>query len=477
MESEQKPNLIYIFADQWRRQAVGYEGEDEVFTPNIDSFAREGTIFSNAVTCSPLCSPHRASLLTGKYPNSTGVYTNCKIGADVMLQPDEICMSNVLVENGYQTGYIGKWHLDLPELNVTEHPESGAEGWDAYTPPGPKRHGFQYWYSYGAWDEHLSPHYWQDSPEKIKVNQWSVEHETDKAIQFIQTRSNDTPFALFLSWNPPHSPFDEVPEKYKQLYRRDQLSLRKNVNQSTFSVHTGEKVEGGLKELKDHQLNYFAAISGIDDQFGRILQYLKEQQLEDNTIVVLTSDHGEMMGSHGLMAKHVWFEESIGVPFCIRWPKVIPQTRTDLLLNTVDIMPTLLSFMSLEIPSTVEGTDLSPFIRKEQSGGPEEVYICAYPGRKEAIEAFQDAGVNNREYGWRAIRTHQYTYVIHQGYAPDDEGIRLLYDLQNDKYQLHPQKIEHPFSHPIANALERKLCNWLKDIDDPLYYKVRGVLR
>ena len=210
MESPKQPNLIYLFADQWRRQAVGYEGEDEVLTPNIDAFAEESVVFSNAVTCSPLCSPHRASLLTGRYPMSTGVYTNCKIGADVMLSPDEICISDVLAEEGYDTGYIGKWHLDLPELNVTDQPESGANGWDAFTPSGPKRHGFQYWYSYGAWDEHLSPHYWQDSPKKIKVNTWSAKHETDKAIDFMKKHDCEKPFALFVSWNPPHSPFDRI---------------------------------------------------------------------------------------------------------------------------------------------------------------------------------------------------------------------------------------------------------------------------
>lgn len=473
MERRQKPNLIYIFADQWRRQAVGFEGEDPVLTPNIDVFAREGTFFSNAVTCSPLCSPHRASLLTGKYPISTGVYTNCKVGADVMLSPDEICISDVLAGNGYQTGYIGKWHLDLPELNLTDRPVSGAAGWDAYTPPGPKRHGFDYWYSYGAWDEHLTPHYWVDSPDKIKVNQWSAEHETDQAIRFIRSRNRDQPFALFLSWNPPHSPFDQVPEKYKKRYDRDHIPLRMNVTQSAFSVHTGEPIEGGLKELKDKQLSYYAAVSGIDDQFGRILNVLRDESLESNTIVVLTSDHGEMMGSHGLMAKHVWYEESIGVPFCIRWPNVIPIKRTDLLLNTVDIMPTLLSLLELEIPPSVEGTDLSGFLMNRGTGGPEEAFISAYPGRREAIEAFREAGLDNRAYGWRAVRTQDYTYVLHHGYAPGDQLVRYLYDLKADPYQLQPEEIEHIAGHPLARELERKLCRWLEEMKDPLIAQLK----
>lgn len=217
--SKRKPNILYIFADQWRRQAVGYANEDPVKTPVIDEFSKESMVFNQALTVSPLCSPHRASLLTGKYPLSTGVYTNCKTGADIMLQPDEVCIGDVLKKDGYRTGYIGKWHLDLPDRNISEHPESGAKGWDAFTPPGPKRHGFDYWYSYGAWDKHMSPHYWQDTPEKIQVNEWSVKHETDKAIQFIENDDNHDPFALFISWNPPHSPFDDVPDQYKKCMR------------------------------------------------------------------------------------------------------------------------------------------------------------------------------------------------------------------------------------------------------------------
>ncbi|MBS4206882.1 sulfatase [Bacillus sp. FJAT-50079] len=465
--AKQPPNLIYIFADQWRRQAVGYEDEDPVITPNIDAFAQESTVLTDAVTVSPLCSPHRSSLLTGKYPINTGVYTNCKVGADVMLEPDEVCISDVLSVAGYETGYIGKWHLDLPELNVTDEPESGAQGWDAYTPPGPKRHGFQYWYSYGAWDDHFSPHYWHNSSEKIKVNQWSVEHETDRALEFIQNREQDRPFALFVSWNPPHSPFEQVPEKYRELYKKMDLPLRKNVHKSNYHVHTGEEVAGGLAELKENQLNYFAAITGIDDQFGRILQLLKEEELENETIVVLTSDHGEMMGSHGLMAKHVWYEESIGVPFAIRWPEVIPEAKSSLLLNTVDIMPTLLGLLNLHIPDSVEGTDLSQLIISRKSDGPTEAYLCAYPGRKEAIEEFQKAGLDNRAFGWRAIRTHDYTYVIHNGYAPGDQPVRHLYDLKKDPFQLQPEKINDPGSQPIASELDRKLRAWLKGVNDP----------
>ncbi|MCP3739481.1 sulfatase [Rossellomorea sp. BNER] len=465
--SQKRPNLIYLFADQWRRQAVGYAKEDPVYTPNIDQFALESMTFTQALTCNPLCSPHRASLLTGKYPMSTGVYTNCKVGADVMLQPEERCISDVLKDAGYATGYIGKWHLDLPELQYQSNPESGASGWDAYTPPGPKRHGFDEWYSYGAWDDHLSPHYWQNSPEKIKPNKWSVEHETDKAIEFINSRNSEEPFALFVSWNPPHSPFDQVPQQYKDIYKHKALPLRKNVTSDSFMVHTGEKVEDGLGKLQENQRDYFAAITGIDENFGRILDVLKELQIEEDTIIVLTSDHGEMMGSHGLMAKHVWYEESIGVPFLIRWPGKIPSLVTHSLLNTVDIMPTLLTLIGLPVPSQVEGTDLSPVLKGERKELVKQAYLCAYPGRKEAIEQFRESGLDNRAYGWRGIRTKEYMYVVHRGYSPGEKTVRMFYDLERDPYQLEPEVMESPQSHFIAHKLEEELAVWITSTNDP----------
>lgn len=467
-----KPNILYIFADQLRRQAVGYANEDPVKTPKIDEFSREGVVFNQAVTVSPLCSPHRASLLTGKYPISTGVYTNCKIGADIMLGADEISVGDVLKEGGYRTGYIGKWHLDLPELNVTDAPESGAKNWDAYTPPGPRRQGFDYWYSYGAWDKHMRPHYWQDTPQKIQVNQWSVEHETNKAIDFIQKDDQKDPFALFVSWNPPHSPFDQVPEKYKEMFADFPREFRENVTTDSYTVHTGEEVEGGRDELYEKQKNYYAAIAGLDENFGRILACLKENDLEENTIVVFTSDHGEMMGSHGIMAKHVWYEESIGVPFCVRWPKNLQAQTSETLLNTVDIMPTLLGLADLEIPTTVEGRDLSNVIKGENKDEPEVSFMCGYPGRKVAIEAFKEAGENNLEAGWRAARTRRYTYVIHKGYEPGEPVIKLLYNLEEDPYQMHPEEIGDPSKHDIAQQLNAALIVWLKELNDPFVFSL-----
>ncbi|MBA2936828.1 sulfatase [Paenibacillus sp. CGMCC 1.16610] len=461
-----KPNIIYIFADQWRKQAAGFMGEDPVITPNIDRFAQESLVFNHALSCTPLCSPHRAALMTGRYPQSTGVYTNCKIGADIMLSPDEVCVGDALKAAGYQTGYIGKWHLDLPEQNRCPEPESGAREWDAYTPPGPKRHGFDFWYSYGAYDQHLKPHYWKDTPEMIQVEQWSLEHETDVALDFIRTKRKETekdngPFALFVSWNPPHSPFELVPERYKEIYGGRELSLRPNVSSGRLAAHTGEPFESGDEALDRYTRDYFAAVSGMDEQFGRIWREVEQLGIAENTLIVLSSDHGELMGSHGLMAKHSWHEESIAIPCLMSWKGVIEQGSTNLLFNSVDIMPTLLGLAGIPVPAAVEGMDLSGDILGTSETDISSAFISGFPGRKDAMELFAASGLDNRRYGWRGIRTSMYTYVVHRGYAPGAEVQRLFYEHEKDPYQLNPVVLYERPQTELLISLEKELQSWL----------------
>lgn len=466
--SNTRPNLVYIFADQWRRQAVGFMKEDPVLTPNMDKFSEESLVFDNCISCFPLCSPHRASLLTGKYPLSTGMFTNCKIGCDARLKEEEICIGDVIKAAGYDTAYIGKWHLDLPEVNLTDNPVSGARNWDAYTEPGPKRHGFDYWYSYGTFDEHLTPHYWKDTPEMIKVNQWSVEHETDMAINYMKNHDKDKPFTLFLSWNPPHSPYDQVPEKYKRLYEEREIPLRENFSLEKLVVGVGDPFEGDYAKALENTLNYYAAVSGIDENFGRVLEELKKLELEENTIVVLSSDHGDMMVSHGLTSKNIWYEEAIGVPFMVRMPNKIKGGRTDALFASPDIMPTLLGFMGLDIPSTVEGIDLSGILTGEKAEEQSSVYICSCPGSKPLLEKYKKLGYIPEQYGWRGVRTKRFTYVVNKGYIPEENKFeRYLYDNEKDPYQKSPIMISNTYDNIVAKELEGELKGWLEKLKDP----------
>lgn len=461
-----KPNLLYIFADQWRYEAMGCHHADQVITPNMDRFAEESVDFCHAYSTYPLCSPHRASLLTGKYPFSLGMWTNCKPGLEekVMLRPQEISIGRVLKENGYNTGYIGKWHLDASELGFYPNPPSGAQEWDAYTPPGERRQGFDYWLSYGACDDHLNPHYWMDSKEQIRPGKWSVEFETDKALEFMAERKDqDKPFALFLSYNPPHLPYELVPEKYENRFKDLDIQYRPNVPEETRK-----------DPLMTKTRQYFAAVNGVDENFGRILDYLKENGLEENTLVVLSADHGDMMGSQGLMSKNVWYEESIHIPLVMRWKGKIAPGVNDSLFASIDHMPTLLGLMGLPIPETCQGFDHARGILEEKADGPEDMFICSYPGGADMVAAFAKRGLTHKAYGWRGIKTKDKTYVISNGYEPDAPQEELLYDDSADPWQLSPRRIPADCREEEILSLRRRLKEYLDSLDDPFLWRERG---
>lgn len=468
-------NLLFVFADQWRRAAMGFANEDPVITPNMDEFAQKSVYCENAISSFPLCSPHRASLFTGRFLQSTGVFTNCKTGLSMRLRDDEPCIAEALRQNGYQTGYIGKWHLDEPETNNCPTPPSGAKNWDAYTPAGIRRHGFEFWHSYGACDEHLTPHYWENSEKQIQCQKWSPEHETDVALDFIQNRNKDKPFCLFVSWNPPHSPYDEVPEKYLKLYENKELPLRENVLLNNIHHHTGEPVGYSRQQLAQVQKEYFAAVSGLDEQFGRLLQELKKQGLNDDTIVVLSADHGDMLGSHDLMAKHVWYEESVGIPFVIGGGG-IKNGKCNTVFGSADIAPTLLELLDTQIPAQMQGKSIAEDLKTLKTDENSYTFMAACPGRDVFLKSFKEAEKSPMDFGWRAVRSLRYTYVIDVGYETTPQLSRILYDNMADKYQMHPVLIDNVQENKIAAELEQKLCAFLKSENDGFLQHIKGEL-
>ena len=457
-----KPNLLFIFADQWRREAVGFMKKEPVITPNFDAFSNEAAIFEKAYSSCPLCSPNRATILTGKNPISHGVITNCKPGLEnIFLKEREVTIGDVLKSNNYKTGYIGKWHLDEPEKKDENLPLSGARDWDAFTPPGPKRHGFDFWYSYGADDNHLNPHYWMDSHEMIKVNKWSVEHETDIALDFIDQNKDDS-FALFLSWNPPHTPLDLIPQKYVDIYKDVKVEKRENVILEDIIDHPKTIAPFSLNEdsYLESVKKYYAAITGIDEHFGKIVDYLKTNNLFENTIIIVTSDHGEMLCSHGLWSKHVWFEEAVSVPFMLSHGERYKNKRISTPLSGADIAPTILSLLNLDTPKEMEGVDLSPTLKGEFVNN---IAISAcYTGNPKVLNSLKERGLNTLAYGWRAAIDERYTYVHFNDYSGNDKPKEFLYDNTKDEYQLNPISITEE-----TKYLKDHLVKWGEKHRDP----------
>lgn len=463
--STERPNLIFVFTDQHRKQALGFRNEDPVITPNIDRFARESMVFTDAISSTPICSPYRAMLMTGRYPLNTGITANCMPGTDLELKTEEVCIGDVLKNNGYATGYIGKWHLEVPSLNRSSAPADGAtDPWDGWTPPGPRRHGFDFWYAYNSNGKHFKPNYWKDTSERIDIDEWSVEHETEIAIEFISNVPEDKPFALFMSWNPPHNPYI-APEKYKLFYDGKELSVRKNVIIDSL--------------FKRRYMPYLSAITSCDDNFGKLLVFLEEHGLDENTIVVFSSDHGEMMGSHGRYAKSVWFEESIGIPFIIRWIGSIQPKQEKMPFAVYDFMPTLLGLMKLEIPESVDGTDYSDLIFGKEQVKATSAFIAGYgnPGQLLAIgqepsiwalqaDSIHKSNINWKKIGYRGLKTDRYTYVVDRGRRGEYKK-RYLYDNQSDPFQLNPEIFDEGEKNEIVEGLDFELQNWLNKMRDP----------
>ncbi len=419
------PNVVFVFADQMRAQATGYAGNGDVRTPCLDRLAGESVNFVNALAGAPVCSPYRASLLTGQRPLTHGVFIN-----DIYIGGRATSIAQAFRAGGYATGYIGKWHVD-------------GHGREAYIPPE-RRLGFEHWQVLECThDYNHSPYYEGDSAEKKVWPGYDAIAQTRAAQQFIRSCARgEQPFLLMLSWGPPHNPFETAPERYRALFEADRITLRPNV--------PPEAAEQARRDLA----GYYAHIAALDDCLADLLGTLDETGVAEDTIFVFTSDHGDMIGSHGMHRKQKPYEESIRVPFLLRWPGGLGRQgrQAGHLIDAQDIMPTLLSLSGLAIPETVEGRDLSGAVRGEQVGADEAALLqCIVPFG----EFKRRAG--GREY--RGLRTLRHTYVRSLA------GPWLLFDNDADPYQLH-NLVDEPSSAELVRQLDARLAAMLTATGD-----------
>lgn len=448
------PNLVFIMADQYRGDAMGCIGKEPVKTPHLDRLAAEGVNFTNAISSYPVSSPARAMLMTGMYPIHNKVVGNCNSETapyGVELPQDARCWSDVLKDQGYQTGYIGKWHLDSPyKPYVDTYNNRGKVAWNEWCPPE-RRHGFDHWIAYGTYDNHLKPMYWNTTAPRDSfyyVNQWGPAYEADRAIEYIgKQKENKKPFALVVSMNPPHTGYELVPDRYKEMYKDlDVEALCKNrPDIPAKGTEMGDYFRNNIR-------NYYACITGVDENVGRIVQALKENGLFDNTIVVFTSDHGICMGAHSSAGKDIYYEESMRVPMILSWPdRIKPRKDDKLMIAFADLYPSLLSLMGFEkeIPETVQTFDLSKEIRT----GKTEIEIT---------QPYYFVRFDNHGTGYRGLRTDRYTYVVHATDGKIDETI--LFDRIEDPYQMQNIASRHP---ERVASFGKQLKEWLTKTNDP----------
>ena len=427
---QKRPNIVYVFADQWRVQDTGFAGNPQVKTPHLDSLAAQSVSFTHAVAGIPVCCPARACLLTGQHALTHGVFVN-----DVHLADDAVSMAKLFKSDGYDTAYVGKWHVD-------------GRGRSNYIPPE-SRQGFDYWMALECThDYNNSRFYAGDSDQPLNWEGYDAIEQTKDVQAYLRGRSrdgdgkSDTPFLLVLSWGPPHAPYETAPEAYRQMYDPHSIELRPNVPPEM------------AEEARNWIAGYYAHCTALDDCLGALLQTLEDEGLAENTIFVFTSDHGDMLGSQGEVKKQRPWEESIRVPFLLRWPQRFgwQGREVDALLDTPDILPTLLSLTDIPIPDTVEGRDFSATIEggEDPSGGAALIY-CPHPFGQFLRP---DGG---REY--RGLRTRNHTY------ARDLNGPWLLYDNEADPYQLD-NLVNRASVSSIQAALEAQLQRKLSDRGD-----------
>ena len=424
-------NVLFLFPDQMRAQAMGCMGNPDVRTPNLDRLASEGVLFRNHFANSPVCCPARAIILTGKYAHVNGMVAN-----DLRLRESETSVAEVFASSGYRTGFVGKWHLD------------GGPRQPGWIPPGPRRQGFEFWAANEVSHAHFNTHYFRDEPTPIPITKFESEAWTDIGIEFLrQTKQDSRPFFLTIQMGPPHDPYLAPPE-YMAQYDPEEIALRPNFDGDTSDreLEPNPYVKTpGRKEIAA----YYAMVTAVDDQVGRILAELDELGLRENTVVIVSSDHGDMLGSHGATLKRKPWEESIRVPGIVRHPRASGGRETEALFSHVDIAPTLLSLCGIPVPREMQGADMSSSVLGDPGPEPEAAYF-------QIFGPFLAGGV---ERGWRGIRTNRHMY------ARTQEGPWVLYDLEDDPYELR-NLAEDPEAKPLLEEMDSLLAAWMDRTGD-----------
>lgn len=424
--SRRQPNVVYILVDQWRAQAFGFNGDPNAHTPHIDALAAESVNFRNAVSGFPVCSPYRASLLTGQYAVRHGLVVN-----DVPLQPNGPTLGETFQKAGYQTGYIGKWH-------VYGSPD-GKFGRRLAFVPKQSRFGFDYWKACECTHDYNRSLYFEGDDTTTRYwDGYDAVAQTRDACEFIKRNAKASdPFFLLLSLGPPHDPYGTAPPQFAQMYANRDPQLRPNVPAS--------QIEQATKDLR----GYYSHIAALDECVRDVKKAIDESGMSEDTIFVFASDHGDMLQSQGLPRKQFPWDESIRVPFLVRYPRKFGRTKRELItpIDAPDIMPTLLGMAEIKIPESVQGTDYSVLMNGKKKEETEPTALLNLPVSFSVIRRHGFA-----EY--RGLRTPRYTYVR------SINGPWLLYDNKVDPYQkqnlIHKSKYRS-LQYRMDQLLEKKL--------------------
>ena len=452
-ESLSKPNLLIIQTDEHSFRTLGCYREqlshDQAFvwgdainveTPNIDYLAKNGIIFTKFYAATPVCSPSRGSLISGMYPQHTGVPQN-----DLPMNDGIVTYSEILQKAGYKTGFIGKWHLD-------------GDGKPQWAPE--RKFGFddnKYMYNRGHWKK------LEDTPEGPRVasagqkedpgpgvdgadeKSFTTDFLADRTIAFIQKNKNQ-PFSLYLSIPDPHGP-DRVRLPYSEMFTGMDFKAPVSYNVEE------EKAPGWAKPEKNASIDhaqYFGMVKCIDDNIGKIVDALKKEKLLEKTIIIFTSDHGDLRAEHHRHNKGNPLKASAKVPFIVYYPSKIPAGAVvRKAFNTVDFAPTILNFMDQNVPEQMVGRDFSD--------------LLLHPEKQsswEDITFMRSTGLAGGGGNWVAAVTSRYKLVLSKTDGP------WLIDMEEDPNELI-NFAKEPAKAVIVKMLANKLKEYAEKHSDP----------
>jgi len=418
---QRRPDIVFILVDDLRWDELSIAGHPFVKTPNIDRIAREGALFRNAFVTTPLCSPSRASLLTGQYAHTHGIIDNTdRSRASHQL----VTFPLLLHQSGYETAFVGKWHMGNDDT---------------------RRPGFDRWVSFKGQGTYLDPEINEDSAP-VKRTGYTTDILNGYAVEFIRRRQ-DKPFLLYLAHKAIHPEVTQnndgsvnladaerfIPaERHRNLYAGHMIPRRPIYGRAPEGKPALQRRIGNLPSLGFGTVTHDEAILGrqrslmaVEDGIGEILKALKETRRLDNTVIVFAGDNGYFYGEHGLsVERRLAYEESIRIPLLIRFPKVVKAgTASNELALNIDLAPTLLEMAGAQVPATMQGRSLVPLL-----GGKRPAWRSSF-----LVEYFTDT-VFPRIFkmGYTAVRSQHWKYIHYL----ELDGMNELYDLRNDPYEM-----------------------------------------
>lgn len=469
------PNILVICTDQHRYDAVSTDGAGPAITPNLAALARDGASFDHCFSSNTICAPTRASLLTGLYPRQHGLWAN-----GVTLPQYGDLVTAELARNGYRCGLVGKLHLSAAYLGKTE--TRGDDGFQVFEWAHDPSHGSPE-NAYHAWLRAKHPAHWKRA-ETERVTQQNTEYKhgatafdsmlaeahyttwvAERAAAFLES-TDDRPFFLLANFFDPHHPF-AAPQEYLDLYPPGSIPPPKGLTEdfarkpdwqqeashASYSGNGPSFTDFTPEEIDGIRRCYYAMVTMVDDAVATILKTLQEQDKESNTLVIFTSDHGEMLGDHRLLLKGpMMYEAAVRVPLILRWPDHIPaDTAVHGMVGTHDIGRTIRASTGLPKSEREHGLDLASVSRGETQA------------RTWAVCEYRDSCIpGDRPIHTTMLRTPNHKLVMDHG-DPAEPRLGELYDLDTD-----PDELQNLYGLPEHLGTQLEMMTQLVNIDSML---------